>query len=55
MVTTDERAEIEEWFEIMDRSINRIKREFDNFRHSVQKMQLTVERMKTNGNEKGNT
>lgn len=43
-MTTDERSEIDEWFEIIGKSINRIQREFNNFKTIVEKMPLTVEK-----------
>lgn len=53
-MTTDERAEIDEWMEMIEKSINRVKREFDNFKRSIDKMTLTVERTnEKHGDEKG--
>lgn len=43
-MTTDEHSEIDEWFEIIGKSINRIQREFNNFKTIVEKMPLTVEK-----------
>ncbi len=42
-MTTDERLEIEEWMTIIEKSINRVKREFDNFKNEVKRMKLTVD------------
>lgn len=42
-MTTDERLEIEEWMTIIEKSINRVKREFENFKNEVNKMKLTVD------------
>ena len=39
-MTPDERVEIEEWMEIVGKSIERVKREFDNFRATVSKMKI---------------
>ena len=42
MMTTDERLEIEEWMTMIEKSIQRLNREFTNFKKSVEKMRLTA-------------
>ncbi len=48
-MTPDERVEIEEWMEIVGKSIERVKREFDNFRATVSKMKIEHKNMGKTG------
>ena len=52
-MTPDERVEIEEWMEIVGRSIERVKREFDRFRATVSKMKIDYKKAGDAEEDKG--
>ena len=43
-MTADERREIEEWIDLIGKALQRLNRDFDNFKEAVNNMKTTFDR-----------
>lgn len=43
-MTADERREIEEWIDLIGKALQRLNRDFDNFKEAVDGMKTTFDR-----------
>lgn len=43
-MTVDERREIEEWIDLIGKALQRLNRDFDNFKEAVNGMKTTFDR-----------